>query len=357
MPSPSRTLPQDVALVLGGGNALGAYLAGICEHLIAEEIRPRRIVGASIGAVTGALLVGNPPEARLDRLREFWAEAAVHSLREPTGATKLRQTYNGLHSALAALAGRPSLFRQRFPGLWSALPWMPNDVALYDLAPLRATLTRLVDFDRLNRGDTRLTVTAVDVETGDEVRFDTADGGIGPDHILASASIIPAFPPVEIAGRLYCDAGYTNNVPLDLVLADPPERDLLCIAAELFSLRAPRPRSLDAVLERAHDLIFASATRRSVAALRRDYALHARLEPDGARATLLHLAYQGGPDEVSAKTLDFSPSSIRDRWAAGRRDIRRGLERLREAAPGPDRLTYLSVPDGAGDGLGRARLP
>ena len=50
---------------------------------------------------------------------------------------------------------------------------VPNDVALFDLGPLRATLERLVDFNLLNDGRTRLTVCCIDMETGDEVQFDT----------------------------------------------------------------------------------------------------------------------------------------------------------------------------------------
>jgi NTE family protein len=47
-------------------------------------------------------------------------------------------------------------------------------------------------------------------------------------------------------GRLLCDAGYTINLPLDPVFETEPNNDLLCIAVDLFSLRAPRPASLDA---------------------------------------------------------------------------------------------------------------
>ena len=70
---------EQVALVLGGGNALGAYLAGAYECLHERGVRPDRIVGASIGAVTGAILAGNPAERRLERLEEFWAEATLHT--------------------------------------------------------------------------------------------------------------------------------------------------------------------------------------------------------------------------------------------------------------------------------------
>jgi NTE family protein len=231
---------SQTALVLSGGNALGAYLAGAYEHLHRNNIEPDWIVGASIGAVTGAILAGNAP-------------AMVHISGSLSVTEKGRQIYNGLHTALTLMFGRPSIFRDRLPGLWSLLPSVPNDIALYDQTPLRRTLERLVDFDRLNRAAGRFTAVCVDIETGDEVYFDNTRDTIRPEHIVASAAIPPAFPPVEIDGRLLCDAGYTNNLPLDVPLREQADRDLICIAVELCSLRAPRPASLDAVAERAHD--------------------------------------------------------------------------------------------------------
>jgi NTE family protein len=158
---------------------------------------------------------------------------------------------------------------------------VPNDVALFDHSPLRGTLERLVDFGRLAAGETRLTVGCVDLESGEEVYFDSHEGGIRPEHLMASTAILPVFPPVEVGGRLLCDPGYANNLPFDPLFGEEPERDLLCIALDLFSLKAPRPASLDAVLERANDLIFASAPRRAIAGLQREYALHEMLRPTG----------------------------------------------------------------------------
>ncbi|MDP4026085.1 patatin-like phospholipase family protein [Methylobacterium sp. NEAU 140] len=334
---------SDLALVFGGGNALGAYHAGAFESLDAAGLRPDWVVGASVGAVTAALIAGNPPERRLERLRQFWAEARQETPRAPAADLRSRQVYNGLHVALALAAGRPSIYRHRLPGLWSALPWVPNDVALYDHAPLGRTLERLVDFDRLNGGETRLTVACVDVETGSDVYFDSGRTRIGPEHVLASAAILPAFPPVEIEGRLLCDAGYTNNLPLDPVLADEPERDRVCIALDLFASAAPRPASLDAVLERANDLIFAGAPRRTIAALEREYALRQRFQPDGPTATLLHAVYRAGPDEVAGKSFDYSPASLRDRWSAGRADMARGLDILRDLPPDGGRFRRIAL--------------
>lgn len=332
-----------IGLVLGGGNALGSYLAGAYECLHERGIAPDWIVGASVGAVTGALLLGSAPEERVDKLRAFWAEAKTHTPHLLLGNVKLRQWYNGAHVALAAMFGRPGIFRHRYPGLWSVLPGIPNDIAVYDHSPLRRTLERFVDFDRLNSSETRLSICCVDIETGEEVYFDNTRDKIGPEHLMASTAITPAFPPVEVGGRLLCDPGYTNNLPVDHLFTKPPDRDFLCIAIELFSLRAPRPASLDAVLERTHDILFASAPRRTIEALRREYELRARLNPDGPSVRLLHLAYQAASHELSAKSLDFSPSSVDDRWAAGHRNMASGLALIETAPPRPGQFAYLSV--------------
>jgi NTE family protein len=336
----STSPTRDLALVFGGGNALGAYHAGAFEVLQARGLQPDRLVGASMGAVTGAIIAGNAPEDRVERLHRFWNEATLQTGLPGTHLLKPRQYYNALHSLLTLAWGRPSIFTHRYPGLWSALPWVPNDVALFDHRPLLATLERLVDFERLNRAEIRLTIACIDVATGEEVFFDNTRQTIRPEHILASAALLPAFPPVEVDGRLLCDAGYTNNLPLDPLFDPEPARDLLCIALDLFCLRADRPRSLDAVLERANDLIFASAARRAVTGLARTYALRERLDPDGPVATLLHLIYRAGADQLASKSFDFSPSSIRDRWQAGASDMERGLDRLAALPPAPGRFHY-----------------
>jgi NTE family protein len=332
---------QPLALVLGGGNALGSYLAGAYEHLQQREIEPQWIIGGSIGAVTGAIIAGNAPEDRLPRLKAFWDEAMINTPGLLGRGTKMRHSYNELHTITALLFGRPGLFGHRFPGMLSMLPWMPSDVALYDHRPLRKTLERLVDFDLLNRGDIRLTIGCADLETGDDVLFDNSRDRLMPEHFLASSAITPIFPPVELDGRLLCDPGYTNNLPLDVPFADPPREDFTCIAVELFSLHAARPTSLDSAAERANDLVFASPTRRTLKGLKREYELREKLEPDGPQATLLHMAYFAGSDERAGKTFDYSPSSIRDRWAAGQRDMEKSLALLDAAPAGGHRLRYL----------------
>src|SRR5215470_1203183 len=61
-----------IALVLQGGGALGAYQAGVYQALHEASIEPDWVSGVSIGAINAAIIAGNPPHARLERLRTFW---------------------------------------------------------------------------------------------------------------------------------------------------------------------------------------------------------------------------------------------------------------------------------------------
>jgi NTE family protein len=70
-----RYLPfETVALVLQGGGAFGAYQAGVYEALAEADIQPDWIAGISIGAINAAIVAGNPPHLRIDRLRDFWTQ-------------------------------------------------------------------------------------------------------------------------------------------------------------------------------------------------------------------------------------------------------------------------------------------
>ncbi|MBA4049228.1 MAG: hypothetical protein C0476_11885, partial [Sphingomonas sp.] len=65
-------LPDCVALVLQGGGALGSYQGGVIEGLAASGIEVDWVAGISIGAVNAAIFAGNPPERRVEKLRQFW---------------------------------------------------------------------------------------------------------------------------------------------------------------------------------------------------------------------------------------------------------------------------------------------
>jgi len=306
---------RETWLCLSGGNALGAYHAGAYEALEQSDFIPSRIAGASIGAVTAALIAGNAPENRMPRLRHFWqkAEQHRHFLAALPMATTSFEKWFSLSQTLAH--GRPGLFHPAPGALGSLSPLLPSPSHLFDTSPLRGTLMELIDFGRLTDGPIRLMVTAVDVETGEDVVFDSHAGGITVDHLMASTAFPIAFPPVHIEGKVYVDPGVSANLPIVPLFAAGKHGDVLCFALDLVSTVGKIPASLGDAVGRAHDLIFASQSRHAL----RQVMLSERASPSGG-AAVVHLAYQGRDQEIGGKALDFSRNSIRQRWAAGKAD-------------------------------------
>ena len=316
---------SSFALVLGGGNALGAYQAGVYEALDIAGLRPDWIAGTSVGAINGAILAGNAGEARVDRLRDLWQPSAISDGRDwPMSGETLRRT-----AAVTAtmIGGRPGLFAPVGPlGSW----WRPDPLAaapgLFDQAAMSDTLARLVDLDRMNGGAPRYTACAVDLVTGEDRFFDSAERRVEIAHIRASAALMPTFPPVEIEGRLLVDGGVSANVPLDTVLRTPGEGPRLCLAIDLMPLTGGRPHGLGKAAGQAQDLMFAVQTRRAIAHWRHVYTHDPAYA--GRSVTLARLAYRDQDREVAGKAMDFSPETIRQRWDAGRRDAAALVDRL-----------------------------
>ena len=88
------------------------------------------------------------------------------------------------------------------------------------------TLGELVDFERINRRQTRLTVGAANVGTGEMRYFDSRDMALDVRHVMASGALPPAFPAVRIDGELYWDGGILSNTPVEAVFDDNPRREL-----------------------------------------------------------------------------------------------------------------------------------
>jgi len=63
---------EQTVLLLQGGGALGSYQAGIYPTLAAENLHLDWVAGISIGSINSAIIAGNPPEKRVERLRQFW---------------------------------------------------------------------------------------------------------------------------------------------------------------------------------------------------------------------------------------------------------------------------------------------
>jgi NTE family protein len=354
-PTRSASLqPELCALVLQGGGALGAYQAGVYEALAERGVAPEWVAGVSIGAINAALIAGNPPELRVPRLRAFW-DLVSAGLPLPALPAQLgdawRPWFNASSAALTASFGVPGFFTPRLPPPPLQPSGTPAALSWYDTNPLRSTLERLVDFDRINdagcRGRVRLSVGAVELESGNSVYFDSNDPrcaqGIGPAHVMASGALPPGFAPVLVDGRWYWDGGVVSNTPLQYVVDQPAQQDLLVFQVDLFSARGALPRNLDEAAERAKDIQYASRTRLNtdlVAKQQRLAEATQRLadrlpaefanDPDlqmllhagnTTSVTVLHLIHRSKHHASHAKDYEFSRQTICEHWAAGRADV------------------------------------
>lgn len=355
----ARTPPYEtIALVLQGGGALGAYQAGVFEGLQEAEIPLNWIAGISIGALNAAVIAGNAPEMRVKRLREFWEticapamtpalpRAVEHVLFNGSDATRTALSF--LQASSAAMQGQAGFFHPRFPGLLSWLGGASSPKSWYDMSPLKATLERFCDFDRINAGETRVSVGAVNVATGNFSYFDSTRTTLRAEHFMASGALPPAFAPVEIDGEFFWDGGIVSNTPLQEVLRASPRRDTLAFQVDLWSARGSMPDNLVDVAERLKDIQYSSRTRfvtdalqgeqryRTVLrkvlekvpeAMRKDDPLF-RLADElscGKQYNVQHLIYRQRTFEHDYKDYQFGASTMHSHWAAGLDDIRRTL--------------------------------
>ena len=364
-------------LVLQGGGALGSYQAGAYQALCRHDFEPEWVAGISIGAINAAIIAGNPVEKRVERLKEFWNTVSSPVSWNPVGKSdRARSLFNETSAALIATFGVPGFFRPRIPPapLWPQ--GTPQSKSYYDTTPLRATLERLVDFDRINDLKTRLSVGAVSVTSGnfryfDNFEFKKAGKKIGPEHIMASGALPPGFPSIEIEGEHYWDGGIATNTPLDYVLDTENRRDLLIFQVDLFSARGPLPVSLLDAAEREKDIRFSSRTRmntdknRQIHNARRalrdligklpDYLKNdpsVELLREAAKestVTVVHLIYRSKNYESSSKDYDFSRVGMVEHWNAGVRDVHLSMRHedwLERPQSGETMMTYDLTGDG-----------
>jgi len=343
------TPEEKTVLVLQGGGALGAYQAGAYEALAEAGYMPTWIAGISIGAVNSAIIAGNPPERRVERLRAFWQEVSSRLLGQPlANDDNSRKVFNETSAALAALWGVPGFFEPRIPPAPFMPPGTPEAISVYDSSPLHATLRELVDFDLLNSGPVRVSVGAVQVLTGNMQYFDTTSQTVGPEHIMASGALPPGLPPIVIEGKPYWDGGLVSNTPLQHVLErGGPRHDMVVFQVDLFSARGDLPDTLFDVGQREKEIRYSSRTRlntdifcelqamrRAIRHLRPNvptefgdnphWQLLDRLGCDAA-VTIVQLIHRRAAYWTQSNDYEFSRYTMEEHWASGRADVEHTL--------------------------------
>jgi len=342
---------ECIALVLQGGGALGSYQGGIYEGLAEADLHPDWVAGISIGAFNAAIIAGNAPEDRVAKLRGFWNTITANPLLdivtlsenlEPKGDLA-RPFYNEVSANLALLSGAPGFFSPR------TLPpfFQPNGTkpatSFYESAQLKTTLERFIDFDRLNKGEMRFSIGAVNVRSGNFIYFDNRTHVIRPEHVMASGSLPPGFAPTEIDGEFYWDGGLISNTPLQWVLGpNKTGQDTLVFQVDLWPAQGNLPKNLSEVAMRQKEIQFSSRTRAGTEEFKRRQRLRASLANVLAKLpaelqdskdvamlkevaghevyNIVHLIYRTRKYESHSKDYEFSRLSMQEHWRSGYQD-------------------------------------
>ena len=345
-----RHIPEElgqIVLVLQGGGALGAYQVGVYQALHEARIEPDWVIGTSIGAINASLIAGNAPEEQMARLQEFWSRMQHNPWMEFLRAWPFMGPV--ACNLMTISHGIPGFFRPNLPAFFGPhVPLRTDRAAYYDTAPLARTLAELVDFGRINKRETRLTVGAANVRTSEMRYFDSRDMDLDVRHVMASGALPPAFPAVRIDDDLYWDGGILSNTPVEAVFDDNPRRNSVVFAVHIWNPHGPEPDTIWQVMNRQKDIQYSS---RAVSHIARQKQMHrlrhviaelvARLPEVERRSravkelasygclTRMHVVRLLAPPldgEDHTKDIDFSPAGIRERWQAGYADTIRVLE-------------------------------
>lgn len=335
-------------LVLQGGGALGAFQSGVYEGLAEVGLEPTWVVGVSIGAITTALIAGNPPNKRVERLHAFWDRVSSYApFTLPTGFEAMRPMMNKMSAATVATFGSPGFFTLRMPPPALSPEGTLAATSYCDTSPLKSTLEELVDFDRINSRQMRVSLGAVNVRTGESVYFDNQKTRIRAEHVMASGALPPGFPAVEIDGEHYWDGGIVSNSPLNYVWDQKPLKTALIIMVDLFNAKGELPRNLDQVGERQKDITYASKQRftaertKELGEMRQALAdLLAQLPPklkdspearqlatlcDDRQWLIARLTNPRLQYGSQTKDFEFSRATVNDHWAAGLEGVRHAV--------------------------------
>ncbi len=332
-----------------GGGALGAYQGGVYQALQEVGLEPDWVAGVSIGAINGAIIAGNRPGQRIQKLRTFWERITERKVWQYTpDGDFFRKSRNAASAWLTMTQGQPGFFQPHQASPWLSFAGSRTATSYYDTAPLRETLLDLVDFELIKRKECRLAVGAVNVLDGNFVYFDSTRDEIAPEHVMASGALPPALPMVKVGTDYFWDGGIVSNTPLQHLLDQDDKLNSLVFQVDLLSARGALPRDIHDVMGRHKDIMYSSRTRYNTDLYRRIHSWKTRLKQALAKVpeellskeervlkdelsdlpdiAILHLIYQQKSYEGHAKDYEFSGTSMREHWQSGYEDTMRTLK-------------------------------
>lgn len=278
------------ALCLSGGGAKGAYQVGALKHLLGERKETYDIItGTSVGALNGAFLsmfaLGDEHEA-IEGLEKLWL---------------------GIDSS--------KVWRKWYWGLLGVLPvvlpkWLGGKLSAYSTAPLRDLVEKKLKPRAVASSGKKLRIGAVDLDSGVRQVWTEQDVAHLKKAVLASSSFPMFFEPVEIAGRLYTDAGVREISPIeDAIKAGAREIHLITTGPEEVVSPLDRKGGLS-LGQRVLGVMTSEIERWDVKTVELYNALYEARHPLATGKSHIHLKVLRPKKELLDNALDFSPGDI-----------------------------------------------
>ena len=276
MPQFDRRATYVLALLGDTSHApyhVGAYEA-LAQTRAPFDLMPDWLCGSSAGAITAAIIAGNEPDRRLRALQEYLALCASG----PLAPAPSRLSTVG--RVLGQLGFASGIERRR-----------------YDAA--RGMLLRLVDFDLVNHGPTRLTMVATNAVSGHWRIFDNRQSRISAEHVLASSIASPENVGVSIDGQLYWNDDHLPFTALETLLRGEPG-ELVAFVVDPWSRVAPSPVTLTDKRARAKEVANATRLVKNIDSVAHQFSLENAARVSAFRPLSAAMAEPGRLDIVHA---------------------------------------------------------
>ncbi|HWJ37355.1 MAG TPA: patatin-like phospholipase family protein [Sphingomicrobium sp.] len=216
----------ELAIVLSGGGAKGAFQVGVLDALIEDK---KVDFDISVGTSTGAIQAAAVAQDDIPRLINFWT-----SIKKPD-----------------------DIYRKRGGKLLSIITGQPS---LYTTAPLKTLLQQSIDEQKIRATGKRLRIGIVNLTNG-EFRVVGENAPNLADWVYASCAMPFVFPPQDSRDALgndeqWVDGGVRDVTPLDTALNERPRAVLVVRASAPAGPKAPKKYgSLVSIGLRAVDIL------------------------------------------------------------------------------------------------------
>lgn len=276
----------ETVLVMQGGGSLGAYECGVYKTLEKHDIKLDIIAGTSIGAINSAIICGSKDPSPAKTLEEFWLTMSENIIPSflPDDIrsifSSMFASYYGNKNAFEPVWYSPTTFN--YHSFFSDYTKIPPH--LYDIKPLRYTLSKFIDFEKINyyynnntinksptkkdtrRITSRLVMSSTDIQKSEPVTFDSDTMKIDADHIIACAG----FPFYGISwtekdGRYLWDGSLLSNTPLREVIDASPKNNKIVYIVNLFPKNQKElPTNMFDIWHRARDIMHTDKTEHNI---------------------------------------------------------------------------------------------